>query len=652
MKKIQTLVASFLLLLVANTQPALAAEAEKAIFTLAEVVVTAPAVSEPLTVVTDPKAPRQPVPAADGGGYLKNIPGFSTVRKGGTASDPVLRGLGGTRLNVLLDGTNLLGGCPSRMDPTTAYVFPESYDRITVIKGPESVQYGGGNIAGTVQFERYTPRLEKAGIYGSSSLLYGSFGRNDQLLDVTAGDFNGFVRIIRSRSHSDNYKDGSGQTAHSFYTRNSLTAILGWTPDHDTRWELALDTSVAEAAYADRSMDGARFDKSAYSLKYERQNLSPYVRSLDFKAYLTYVDHVMDNYSLRPAPVMPMSMNVDRTTAGGRLAAELAVDSKTVATVGLDYQQNKHTGNMVSGTDYKAKPKTPDMTFENYGLFTEFKRTLNTSDRLHAGLRFDSLDVTYAKYPGRTDTDTTQGAFLRYEHDYARAPLTSYIGVGHAERPADWWERRKTGWDGLSPEKNTQLDTGLLYRAGKLNASVAFFYSNIDDFILVTNSGSSVHNIDAALYGGEAEVAYKLAKNWTAAATLAAVHGRNKTDSGPLAQMPPLEGTLALRYDNDKLGAGVLWRGVKAQNRLDVGSGSEIGTDIGPSAGFGILSVNASYRPNKEVLFTAGVDNIFNKNYAEFISRTGEAINSLGISQTVRVNEPGRTIWVKASYTY
>lgn len=652
MKKVRTLLVSSILLLSASAQPALAAEEEQATFTLDEVVVTAPAVSDPLMVETDPKAPRQPVPAADGGGYLKNIPGFSAARKGGTASDPVLRGLGGTRLNVLLDGTNLLGGCPSRMDPTTAYVFPESYDRITVIKGPETVRYGGGNIAGTVQFERYTPRFEKAGVYGNSSLLYGSFGRNDQLLDVTAGDPNGFVRIIRTRSHSDDYEDGSGQTVHSFYTRNSLTAILGWTPDDDTRLEFTVDTSDAEAAYADRGMDGSKFDKEAYSLKYERKNLSPLVRSLEVKAYRTYVDHVMDNYSLRPTPMMPMSMNVDRTTVGGRVAADLAVDSRTVATVGLDYQRNKHTGNMVSGTDYKAKPKTRDMTFENYGIFGEFKRTLNASDRLLAGLRFDSLDVTYAKYPGRTDNDKTQGAFLRYEHDYANSSLTSYIGVGHAERPADWWERRKTGWDSLSPEKNTQMDTGLLYRTGKLNASVSLFYSNIDDFILVTNSGSNVRNIDAALYGGEAEVSYRLAKNWTATATLAAVHGSNKTESRPLAQTPPLEGTLGIRYDNDKFGAGLLWRGVKAQTRVDVGSGSEIGTDIGPSAGFGILSANVSYRPNKEVLFTAGVDNIFNKNYAEFISRTGAAISSLGIPATVRVNEPGRTVWVKASYRY
>ena len=68
------------------------------------VVVTAPAMSKPLVVETDPRAPRQPIPASDGADYLKAIPGFSIIRKGGTDGDPVLRGMAGSRLPVLLDG--------------------------------------------------------------------------------------------------------------------------------------------------------------------------------------------------------------------------------------------------------------------------------------------------------------------------------------------------------------------------------------------------------------------------------------------------------------------------------------------------------------------------------------------------------------------
>src|SRR5512135_3025876 len=105
--------------------PALAHAEEP--YRLADVVVTAPMMEEPLKVTTDPKQPRQPVPAHDGADYLKTIPGFTVIRKGGTDGDPVLRGMAGSRINILLDGETILGGCGMRMDPPTAYVFPASY---------------------------------------------------------------------------------------------------------------------------------------------------------------------------------------------------------------------------------------------------------------------------------------------------------------------------------------------------------------------------------------------------------------------------------------------------------------------------------------------------------------------------------------------
>ncbi len=636
------------------------AEDKEPVFTLQEIVVTSHRMTQPLVIETDPKAPRQPVPAADGGGYLKNIPGFSVVRQGGTGSDPLLRGLGGTRLNVLLNGTSQLGGCSSRMDPTTSYAFPESFSKIIVLKGPESVRYGS-NVAGTVLFERETAPFEKADVRVNSSVLVGSNGRNDELLDVTAGDTSGYVRIIKTRSHADNYEDGAGNKIHSFYTRQSLSGIVGVTPDVNTLYEFTVDTSTAEAAYGGRTMDGPQFDQRDYSFKYEKKNLSPVVSKLEFKAYHNYVDHVMDNFSFRTPDSMGgmgmggMWMDVDRTTTGGRVSADLILNTKTAATVGFDYQKNEHTNRMgMQGTSYGSKRRATDLVFTNYGVFGDFKRTLNEQNRLLGGMRFDSLDVKNETSAALSDSNHTYGAFLRYEHDYANTPITTYIGVGHAQRPADYWERTKGANSSffLKPEKNTQLDTGLLYRKDKFQSSLSLFYSNIDDFIQFT--GNTGKNIDATLYGGEAEATYFFTKEWSITATLAYVRGANDTENKALAQIPPLEGTVGLKYQHEKVEAGLLWRAVKAQSRYDIGSGSATSPDLaGIPGGFGILSINAADRPAKNIVVAAGVDNIFDKNYAEFLSRSGNAIPSVGIPvASVRLNESGRTIWVKTSYSF
>jgi iron complex outermembrane recepter protein len=86
---------------------------------------------------------------------------------------------------------------------------------------------------------------------------------------------------------------------------------------------------------------------------------------------------------------------------------------------------------------------------------------------------------------------------------------------------------------------------------------------------------------------------------------------------------------------------------VQGQTRYDTGYGNIVGQDIGASSGFAIFSLNAAYKPKKGMLLSAGVDNLFDKTYAEFISRSGASVG--GFAQTTRVNEPGRTLWLKAN---
>ena len=128
---------------------------------------------------------------------------------------------------------------------------------------------------------------------------------------------------------------------------------------------------------------------------------------------------------------------------------------------------------------------------------------------------------------------------------------------------------------------------------------------------------------------------------------LAHVRGDNRTDSTPLAQMSPLEARLALGYERGAWTAGALVRAVAAQDRYVVGQGNIVGQDIGPTGGFSLLSLNAAWRPRDGMLVAAGVDNLFDRVYAEHLSRAGAMVQ--GYVQTRRVNEPGRTLWLKAS---
>ncbi|MGE0080404.1 MAG: TonB-dependent copper receptor [Thiohalomonadaceae bacterium] len=648
--------------LAAGTLVPLAAMAqEDGVNYLGEMVVTAPAMSDPLTVETDPKAPRQPVPAGDGADFLKNIPGFSSVRKGGTSGDPVFRGLGGSRLNIVQDGAYVFGGCGQRMDPPTAYTYPESFDKVTVLKGPQSVLYGGGNVAGTVLFERITPRFEEAGTRFMASGMVGSFGRNDQMVDFTGGASQGFLRIIGTRSQSDNYEDGDGNEVHSEYERWSGTAIAGWTPDEDTRVEFNVDRSDGEAAYADRAMDGVVFEREAWGVKASRANLSPLVQRIEAQYYHSYVDHVMDNFSLRTLPpmMMPMESNPDRETNGARLVGELAISERTLLTVGADYRSDEHSLRM--GPDVSVLPRAPDLSFEQAGLFAELEHAVGASDTFAAGVRVDRVTATAERgarsaAPGTDDEDTTRGGFVRYEHALSDA-WRLLAGIGHAERAPDYWERART-FD-IDPEKSTQIDLGAAFRSGPLDATLSAFYTRVDDFILIDWTqkptpppAGIARNVDARLYGFEADAAYSFSPHWTVRATLAHVIGENETDEVALAQVPPLEARLNLGYDDRTWAAGVLVRWVAEQDRVDIGRGGIAGKDVAESDGFTVVSLNAAYRPTAHVKLTAGVDNVLDETYAEHLSRAGDETAIIGFEQTERVNEPGRLVWVKATIDF
>ncbi len=660
--------------------------ANEAATVLDSVVVTAPTSKSPLTVKFNPKAPQQPLPAHDGAAFLKTVPGMSVIRKGGTDGDIVLRGMSGSRIGVLLDGQEIYGGCSGRMDPPTAYVYPESYDKVTLLKGPQTVKYGAGFSAGVVNFERKSERLAEKGASGHASVTLGSAGRNDVVLDGKAGTQNFYIKADATRADANDYKDGDGKSVHSAFTRWSTNAALGWTPDENTLVELSAGRSDGKADYADRMMDGVKFARESTALKFERKNISPVVNKVEGEIYDNYVDHVMDNYSRRTNTGMGMMShmvaNPDRATKGGRVSTTLNAGANTQVTLGLDTKQDKHSSRSGMGMTgaaadamYQAAARADDMKFEQNGLFGEVKHSLTDDSRLISGLRVDKHKVKDYRASvgmgmmaqnndtqGAVDNKTLHSGFVRYEKDLPNKQGTYFAGVGHSERTPDFWERNqldpvtgKSAFLTTKPEKTNQLDVGMNWKKGKVSGSVSAFYNKIDNYQLIDWTGGMMagktHNVKAETHGLEADVAYQINTKWKTTAALAHVHGDNKTDHTPLAQQPPTEVRLGAEYDNGKHFFGVQERLVASQKRIHKDYGSIVigSKDNAPTAGFGVFSINGGMRPKKGVTLSVGLDNVFDKKYVEHVSQnSGGAIP--GYVNTTQVNEPGRTAWVKASF--
>ncbi|MGI4985566.1 MAG: TonB-dependent copper receptor [Janthinobacterium lividum] len=648
------------------------------------------------TILVDPRRAPASLPASDGADFLAELPGFAAIRNGGSNGDPVLRGLSGSRLNILANGTTLLGACGSRMDAPTSYLTPETFDRVRIVRGPQTVLWGPVGSAGTVLFERLSDRFAAPGLRFHGALALGGAGRDDRLADLAAGSTAGDLRVIAQRARSDDYRDGGGRRVPSRWEKHNLDATLGWNLDAHSRLELSAGTGDGEARYAGRNMDGTRFRRDSGAVRFDRRAPDETVEAITLHAYANRADHVMDNFTLRDVgppsahasphalrhasqrasgPVhahgsdtipMRMASNVERLTMGARAAATLRLGPDLRVDAGVDAQTQRHRARRrvpgVAVDDFGRRPWLRDADLVQLGGFGEASWTWRAAHRLIAGGRVDHVRARDRRVPVPAGAVTRRDAwlasgFVRVEHDLADLPLTVHAGLGHAGRFPDYWElfspnsgpgANINAFSGVRPERTTQIDVGAHYAQGERQAWVAAYAGKVDDFIVFdyrSAPGSRVRQVDARLLGAELGGQWPLAPRWQVRASLAYAWAQDHHAHRPLPQVPPLEGRLALRYRHGRAEAGALWRVAASQHRLAVGQGNVAGRDLGASHGFGVLSLHAAYAVSKTARISVGVDNVLNKRYAAHLNKAGSA--AFGYPATTRFDDPGRAAWAK-----
>ena len=123
-------------------------------------------------------------------------------------------------------------------------------------------------------------------------------------------------------------------------------------------------------------------------------------------------------------------------------------------------------------------------------------------------------------------------------------------------------------------------------------------------------------------------------------------YGEDTTNKQPLYQVRPLEGQFALDYEGaagfGKWNVGVSCRAAAKQTRR-----SKFALDS-EKAGFAVADLYATIAWNKTLALKFGVDNVFDKEYSEYIS----ASHVDALTTASYVNAPGRTFYVSVSGSF
>jgi len=339
-------------------------------------------------------------PQTDIGQTLKSLPNVSTVRRGGTALDPVFRGFRGSQLLVLTaDGIQIEGGCPNRMDPVTSHIDVDEISKMSWVKGSNMLQYGSA-IGGVLLLNTYQPEaFEKWTLKTKVKSGYESnFNGFNNSISLNGGNKKVFFLFSAGNKNYGNYTDGRGEVIKSSFQKNYYTLKTGFNINSLNTIRINYSRSEArDVLFPALQMDENHDFTDIFNISFNRKLKKELTDDFFANIYHVRVNHLMDN-SHRPQ----YSQIVPPLT--GKMQAVSEVDAFTTGLV-IKKRYNFKKVNGIIGIDIvqidKSGFRDRKMIMTMNGLTTESlkKDNLWQNACIRKGAVFGNLKYVFLKNP-------------------------------------------------------------------------------------------------------------------------------------------------------------------------------------------------------------------------------------------------------------
>ncbi|UTW54413.1 TonB-dependent receptor [Kordiimonas sp. SCSIO 12610] len=157
------------------------------------------------------------------GDTLDSLPGISQTAFGPSASRPIIRGLGGDRIRILIAGIGTIDASTTSVDHALA-LDPETAEKIEVLRGPATLLFGNNAAGGAINvFDGRIPtQLPEDGVEGQAKAEYDTNGNEFN----TTGSVT-FAAGDKLALHADiSYLDRGDIDIPGFATSDALRAQL------------------------------------------------------------------------------------------------------------------------------------------------------------------------------------------------------------------------------------------------------------------------------------------------------------------------------------------------------------------------------------------------------------------------------------------
>lgn len=634
---------------------------------------------------------------ADSAALIRKLPGAAVVRNGPQTGIVQLRGLSGDRVAVRVDGMTITPACPNHMDPPLHYASAGSGDLIDLYAGISPVSVGGDYIGGAVSFARPEPVFA----VGEASLFHGILGTSfvgsqDAAMataDLTIARGNGAFQYRGSGVTAGDLRYPGGTVADSGYDRTQHEIIGSW---RTREGYIALDagfSATRDAGTPALPMDMIKDDAWKLGLK-QKEKFG--WGTLESRLYVHDIDHLMDNHSLRPAPMPPAGMAMEAPSTSrdyGWRSDVLLPRGKTLLRTGIDLHGNDFDAEQVAVLSGMKRDTFNNNVRSRVGTYIDWEQEWTDQWTSRIGLRGDVVssdadpvsnqimppppaaamilaDQNAFNSADRSFTDVMPGAAAAVSFNpddsttielalalknrapslverYLWTPLNASAGLADG--------RTYLGNLNLDPETSFQIGLGLEKRGESWNTKLTPFYQTVSDYIQgmplarMDSNGQPVlqyQNIDRAeLYGFEIAGDYDINTDFSIDSSISYVRGRNKDNGDDLYRIAPLRGIVDLAYRHESWESHLECVWADSQNQVSELQGESA------SPGYAVLNLRLAKWFAKSVRVEVGVENLLDKRYAEHLGGVNR-VSGGDLAVGERIPSAGRFAYGSVSWEF
>jgi hemoglobin/transferrin/lactoferrin receptor protein len=364
------------------------------------------------------------------------------------AQRPIVRGLGGHRVLVLVDGSSM--NSARGHSPYPSLVDPSQVERIEVVRGPSSVAYGSDALGGVVNIITRDPRSVLAGRrFGGSATVGGGFaGLPERSGSLTLmSDWDRFSAVVAGGARkADDFRNADGTIRNSGFGSWNALAILRYELtdrlDVSSGWQTSRARRVGlPGLNLEQPGDFGRFSFRFYERDHAHLTLDhsypdSWLAQSRIRVYWQresrdfFSEHAVDSaqfyndrylglnpfYNPAPPTATAISQEQDRYfvlhTYGAQIQMTSRRTARSVFTAGLDAARDRTTGDnqrfrtwhyassagldSLGPTSLRVTASLPEGRFDNYGAYLQGEWFVHPQWTLSAGGR-------YTHYRYRTD---------------------------------------------------------------------------------------------------------------------------------------------------------------------------------------------------------------------------------------------------------